>query len=225
MMTMWVPDLAGRSGPRYIAIAEQLGRDLDTGRLKPGDRLPTHRELAWKLGVTVGTVTRAYAEAERRGLIAGEVGRGTFVRDRRPESTALPQPVPDDDFVDLTRSFPVQERPSPEIARVVAELAASPALAQVLGYATTLGLPTHRAAGVEWLAQSGLNTTPNEVVITNGGQHGILLALAAVARAGDVVLTEQLTFYGMKSAAALLGLRLHGVAMDEHGLLPQALEV
>ncbi len=74
-MTSWSPNLEDRHGPRYLAIAEQLARDLDTGRLKPGDRLPTHRDLAWTLGVTVGTVTRAYAEAERRGLIAGEVGR------------------------------------------------------------------------------------------------------------------------------------------------------
>src|SRR5512147_2865479 len=133
-MTIWVPNLEGRSGPRYVAIAEQLARDLETGRLKPGDRLPTHRELAWKLGMTVGTVTRAYAEAERRGLITGEVGRGTFIRDRKSESATLPMPVPDDDFVDLTRSFPVQERPSPEIARAISELGASPELGQVLGY-------------------------------------------------------------------------------------------
>jgi DNA-binding transcriptional MocR family regulator len=224
MMTIWVPNLDGRSGPRYVAIAEQLARDLETGRLKPGDRLPTHRELAWKLGMTVGTVTRAYAEAERRGLVTGEVGRGTFIRDRRSDSATLPLPVPDDDFVDLTRSFPVQERPSPEIARAISELGASPDLPQVLGYATTLGLPAHRAAGAEWLSRSGFKATPAEVVITSGAQHGILVSLAAVARPGDVVLTEQLTFYGAKSAAALLSLRLHGVAIDEHGLIPDALE-
>lgn len=223
-MTIWVPNLDDRSGPRYVAIAEQLARDMETGRLKPGDRLPTHRELAWKLGMTVGTVTRAYAEAERRGLVTGEVGRGTFIRDRRTDSSTLPQPVPDDDFVDLTRSFPVQERPSPEIARAISELGASPELGQVLGYATTLGLPAHRAAGAEWLSRSGFNATPAEVVVTSGAQHGIVVALAAVARPGDVVLTEQLTFYGAKSAAALLSLRLHGVAIDEHGLIPEALE-
>src|SRR3954451_13462415 len=116
-MTSWLPKLGDSSGPRYLAIADALGADVREGRLGAGTRLPTHRELAWKLGVTVGTVTRAYAEAERRGLIAGEVGRGTFVRDRRSESAPLAQAVPDDDFVDLTRTFPIQERPNPEIAR------------------------------------------------------------------------------------------------------------
>src|SRR5687768_745949 len=79
-MTIWIPDLSSHRGPRYLAIADALAIDIRSSRLSPGDRLPTHRELAYQLGVTVGTVTRAYGEAERRGLIGGEVGRGTFVR-------------------------------------------------------------------------------------------------------------------------------------------------
>jgi len=223
MMTIWLPKLEERAGPLYLAIADQLARDLAAGRIKPGDRLPTHRELAWKLGVTVGTVTRAYAEAERRGLIAGEVGRGTFIRERSIDLPAAAQ-VADDDFVDLARSFPADTRPNLAVARLLGEIATAPELPQLLSYATNLGLPAHRAAGVEWLKRSGLNPAPAEVVVTNGAQHAITIAMAAVARAGDVVLAEQLTFYGMKSVAGLLSLRLHGVAMDEHGLLPEALE-
>src|SRR5688572_8264575 len=79
-MTIWIPDLTSHRGPRYLAIADALATDIRQSRLSPGDRLPTHRELAYRLGCTVGTVTRAYGEAERRGLIGGEVGRGTFVR-------------------------------------------------------------------------------------------------------------------------------------------------
>jgi len=75
-MTSWIPDLSGRNGPRYRAIAETLAEDVRGGRLAGGTQLPTQRDLAWKLHVTVGTVSRAYAEAERRGLIAGEVGGG-----------------------------------------------------------------------------------------------------------------------------------------------------
>ncbi|HSR72438.1 MAG TPA: GntR family transcriptional regulator, partial [Kiloniellales bacterium] len=76
-MTNWTPSLDDRTGPRYLAIAQALSEDITQGRCRPGQRLPTHRDLAWRLGVTVGTVSRAYAEAERRGLITGEVGRGT----------------------------------------------------------------------------------------------------------------------------------------------------
>ena len=84
-MTMWNPEIDA-AGARYLAIAEALSGDVKSGRLRPGDRLPTHRDLAYRLGVTVGTVTRAYAEAARRGLVGGEVGRGTYVRDTRPAS-------------------------------------------------------------------------------------------------------------------------------------------
>src|SRR5262249_28191404 len=84
-MTMWNPEL-GTAGARYLAIAEALSGHVKSGRLRPGDRLPTHRDLAYRLGVTVGRVTRAYAEAARRGLVGGEVGRGTYVRDMRPGS-------------------------------------------------------------------------------------------------------------------------------------------
>ena len=86
-MTMWNPEISA-AGARYLAIAEALSGDVRSGRLQPGDRLPTHRDLAYRLGVTVGTVTRAYAEAARRGLVDGEVGRGTYVRDPKPGSFA-----------------------------------------------------------------------------------------------------------------------------------------
>src|SRR5262250_989631 len=78
-MTNWTPDLSRHAGPRYLAIADAVAAGLETGQLKPGDRLPTHRDLAYRLGVTVGTVTRAYAEAQRRGLLEGHVGRGSFL--------------------------------------------------------------------------------------------------------------------------------------------------
>ena len=81
-MTMWVPEIAQRPGPLYQAIVDALADDTARGALAAGQRLPTHRELADRLGVTVGTVTRAYAEAARRGLVSGEVGRGTFARGR-----------------------------------------------------------------------------------------------------------------------------------------------
>ncbi|AUG52688.1 PLP-dependent aminotransferase family protein [Thalassospira marina] len=78
-MTMWIPDLSSGTGPVYRRIAHAIGDAVEKGQLQAGDRLPTHRDLAYHLGVTVGTVTRAYREAERLGLAIGEVGRGTYV--------------------------------------------------------------------------------------------------------------------------------------------------
>ncbi|MAZ35080.1 MAG: GntR family transcriptional regulator, partial [Thalassospira sp.] len=78
-MTIWLPNIEGGSGPVYRQIAHAIRSAVNDGSLKPGDRLPTHRDLAYHLGVTVGTITRSYREAERLGLVAGEVGRGTYV--------------------------------------------------------------------------------------------------------------------------------------------------
>jgi DNA-binding transcriptional MocR family regulator len=222
-MTSWLPDLAQQTGPRYVAIADRLAEDIAKGRLKSGDRLPTHRELAWKLGVTVGTVTRAYAEAERRGLIGGEVGRGTFIRERGVDTLSTGEADPDG-FIDLARNFPPGWRDNREIAEILADLSRSNDLGVLLGYAPNLGLDPHREVGAQWLRRSGIEATAAQVAVTNGAQHAMLVALAALTRPGDVVISEQLTFYGLKSLGTHLSLRLHGVEIDAHGLVPAALD-
>src|SRR5689334_15595933 len=80
----WIPVLPDTSGPRYLAFVQALEKDIDSGDLKPGTRLLPQRDMASQLGLSVGTISKAYAEAESRGLISGEVGRGTFVQRRRP---------------------------------------------------------------------------------------------------------------------------------------------
>lgn len=222
-MTSWTPNLERQAGPRYVAIADRLAHDIAAGRLKAGDRLPTHRELAWKLGVTVGTVTRAYAEAERRGLIAGEVGRGTFIRERGVDTLPAAE-TSNDGFIDLARNFPPGWRDNREIADILAELSRSNDLGPLLGYAPNLGLPSHREAGAHWLTRSGIDVSATQVAVSNGAQQAMLVSLAALTRPGDVVLSEQLTFYGLKSLGTHLSLRLHGVEIDEHGLVPDALD-
>src|SRR5262249_12586488 len=109
-MTIWQPDLHSVPGPRYLAIVDALASDLDHGKLRAGCRFPTHRDLAYKRGVPVGTVTRAYAEAERRGLIKGEVGRGTYIRDRSGKSAPLhtQELVLGESTIDLSMNFPAR---------------------------------------------------------------------------------------------------------------------
>ena len=224
-VTKWRPDIGSQRGPRYLAIADQLARDIAAGRLKAGDRLPTHRDLAWSLGVTVGTVTRAYTEAERRGLLAGEVGRGTFVRERNAEIGLAPAPSSSDPgFIDFSRNFPADHGQARLIALAMAEVSQSNEFGTLLGYATTTGLPAHREAAAAWLTRDDFVVEAKDVVITSGAQHAMMLALSAVARPGDVVLTEELTFYGFKSVANMLSVRLSGVACDGHGLIPDALD-
>ena len=228
-MTSWMPELRGRNGPLYRAIADALSEDIDAGRLTPGTRLPTHRELAERVGVTVGTVTRAYAEAEKRGLVSGEVGRGTYVRDREVP-VHMPTPVDlahDDSPVELGINAPATPEGDPAsqaLRRSLEELGRTPRLAELLGYQPAAGTTAHRVAGAAWAARFGLKARPEQVVVCAGGQHAMEVALAALTRPGDMLVTEALTYPGVKVLARRFQLRLQGVAMDAQGLVPEAFE-
>jgi DNA-binding transcriptional MocR family regulator len=222
-MTNWQPDLSRHRGPRYRAIAEALAEDVRIGRLPAGERLPTHRDLAWRLRVTVGTVSRAYAEAERRGLIVGEVGRGTFVR---PLSGTLPPGPPEAravGFVDLTVNRPRARDEAGTMARALESLAGEPDLDALLDYQPHAGRPADRVAAAAWLARSGLAATPEQIVVTASGQHAMACVLAALTQPGETLAVEALTYPGVRAVASLLHLRVVPIAIDEQGLLPDAL--
>lgn len=222
-MTTWRPDLADRSGPRYLAIADCLADDVRLGRLAEGERLPTHRDLADSLGLTVGTVSRAYAEAERRGLLHGEVGRGTFVGGMAG-GTELPSPgATDPAVVDLGLNLPLYAQ-DPDLGDALRTLAKRRDLHELLSYQPFAGSDRYRRAGAQWIARHGLDVEPAHVIVTGGAQHAIAILLGTLCRAGDVVLTEPLTYPGLKSVARLLGLETVPVAMDDEGLLPDALD-
>ncbi len=222
---MWVPQIESRSGPLYVAIADALAEDARTGRLRPGSRLPTHRELADGLGVTVGTVTRGYAEAARRGLLTGEVGRGTFLRGPAPELSPAPA-ASQPGLVDLSLNLPppLGEGKGGAFGRTLAALASQDLSSLLDDYAPEGASPGHREAGAAWLELSGLRAEPARTLVTSGSQHALTVVLSAFLRPGDLVLTEGLTYPGVKGVAALLNLRLQGLAMDGQGLDPAAFE-
>lgn len=218
--------LAAAPGPRYRAIAQELGRAIEGGELVPGTRLPTQRDLALRLKISVQTVSQAYAEAERRGLVRGEVGRGTFVL--QGSADVEPRFIMDrrsDDLIDLSINRPVYDRIHVERARAgLAALAAESDLASMVVCRPIAGLEAHRNAGAAWLRTRGLDLPPDQVLIINGAAQGLLAALAALTTPGDLVVSEALVDHGIIGVASLLGLRLEGLAIDDQGILPDALE-
>lgn len=229
MMTIWIPELEGRGeSPLYVAIADAIEEDVADGLLSPGARLPTHRRLAEELGVTVGTVTRGYGEAERRGLIVGEVGRGTFVRGGRAEEHGWARRRDDASReVEMSISFPPQvpaeRRALAATLRTIADEGGAVSSA-LLDYQPGTATRAQREAGARWLERVGLGATPERVVVTAGIQHALAVAFSNLLRPGDTLLTAELTYPGARALAQMLGLRLRGVAMDREGILPDALE-
>lgn len=219
----WKPRLRRSDAPMYAAIVDALSADISAGRLKAGERLPTHRELATAVGASLGTITRAYAEAERRGLIRSQVGNGTFVRDLAGEDPYTPQ-------LDRTR---IDLGPSAApivpgdfghraLAAALAHLSTRADLGGLSGYQSHGGSEAQRAAGARWLGLSGVVTSPDEVTLCAGAQHGTALLLAELATPAGVMV-EDLTYPGVLSAAQWLRLPTHPVAVDEEGLVPESL--
>lgn len=224
-MTMWTPTLEKRL-PRYLAIANAIGRDVDAGVLAPGTRLPTHRSLAQRLGVTVGTVTRAYAEANRRGLTSGEVGRGTYVRggerfERSPQARRS-----NGGWLDLTLSTPWQPADGQEgrlLSATLSALVREGELDRLLSYEADLASAQQREIAAQWIRTQGVVTDADAIVVTAGAQQALAVILSTLLRPGDTLLTEALTYPALKPVAQQFGVRLYGVCMDEAGVEPEAL--
>jgi DNA-binding transcriptional MocR family regulator len=222
MDTIWQPDLSARSGPLYRAIAETLAEDIRERRLAAGARLPTMRGLAETLEVTVGTVYRAYALAEKQGLIVRQMGRGTFVRDRRAEAAAEGAPAADG-TVDLSRNEPVEIPLGATLRRTLAAMSRESDLEGMLDYGFSQGQPRHREVLARWIGRRGIAVDPERMIVTSGAQQALTIALGALTRAGDTLMVEELTYPGIKNLARLFGLRLRPVRMDHDGLIPDDL--
>lgn len=226
-MAIWQPSLDGRSGPKYLQIVEALADDIASGRLAVGARLPPHRELAWRLGVSPNTTGRAYAEAVSRALVTGEVGRGTFVRGRPVPQQAGTQGDllrSDTGPIDLSQNLPLPGLAGAKLAETSAALGREGPLAALVDYQTAADLDRHASAAVEWLRRHQVPAATDETVITAGAQHGIFVSLMALARPGDLLLVEELTYAPVRSMAARLGLKLAAVQTDHEGLDPDHLD-
>lgn len=223
----WLPEPERHNGPLYKALVDQLARDIASGTLKPGDRLPPQRLLADALQVTVGTITRAYREGERRGLLEARIGSGTRVR---MQQTAAPGfrhlSAAKDDSIDLSLSVPIDNPLRHQQLSVLMErLAGRPDVLQAaLSYQPEQGNAAQRASLARWLSAQGLPMDADELVLTEGGQHADFLALQVLVRPGEAVASDALTYPGMIAAARQLGLKHLPVAMDREGMRPDALE-
>jgi len=221
-MTDWVPTLTTILGPRYVAFVDALEADIAMGRVKPGTRLLPQRDMAQRLGLSVGTISKAYSEAEQRGLISGEVGRGTFVQRRGIDQRGALGTS--DATINLALNVPPYTGEDEVISSVLAEIVAEGEMSNLLGYLPHQGLRQHREAMVRWLSSLGMTADADHLFITHGGQHALSIAVGMLVQPGDVILTENYTYSGMLALSAQCGYRLHGVTTDAQGLVPAALD-
>ncbi len=224
---VWRPSVAKQKGEtKHAALTERIIADIDSGILKPMDRMPTHRDLARELGLSVQTVSLSYKEAERLGYLSGEIGRGTFVKARVTDRAGrMMLDHSQNEVLDLSIIRAVyldaHEDASREIFR---ELAESDIASFMRPCRPIAGLDRHREAARRWLQPMGVTAGAERILVTNGAAHSIFLALSCIIRSGDVVLCENLTDHGIIGLSNILGFSLKGLPTDAEGILPDALE-
>ena len=224
-MTIWRPDPSLLKRPAYLSLAEQFARAIHDGRVPNGTRLPTHRKLSYELGLSVQTVSRAYEELIRRGLISGEIGRGSFVRSMRREVEPPYLPERPGEVIDLSILKPVCEPMHLDrLKQALAWLGDNLPSSSGLSFRPNAVFPRHRAIGVEWLKACGLAVLPQNVNLTNGATAAMTVALMSAAPPGSTVATEAIGHHTLVPLSTYLGFNLHGLPIDEDGIVPEALD-
>ncbi len=221
-MDDWLPALSADAGPRYVAIADAIAADVKSGRLAVADRLPPQRKLANKLGIDFTTVARGYVEAQKRGLIESRVGRGTFVCAHKEETPRRPswQAGP----VDFSMNLPPEPDDPNLLARMRAGLVeVGASLVDALRYQAFGGSASDREAATNWLGRRALVPTHDRLFVAPGAHAALLAIFSTLAKPGDTLLCEGLTYPGVRALAAQLGLNLVGLPMDEEGIDVDAL--
>ncbi|MGH6760978.1 MAG: PLP-dependent aminotransferase family protein [Phyllobacterium sp.] len=225
---MWQPVLEKRKGAtKHRLLTEKIVEDIDGGILKPSTQMPTHRDLAHRLGLSVQTVSISYKEAERRGYLRGEVGRGTYVCNRvteRADSFMLDRDPSGAADLSIIRAVYTEAHENAS-RRLFEEMSQSENASFMRPCRPIAGLDRHRAIARDWLRGLSVDVDPGRIIITNGAAHGLFLAVAAVVQPGEVVLTESLTDHGIIGLANVLGFTLRGLPTDREGIIPEAFEI
>lgn len=215
-MTIWTCELEDGDGLKYEQIASCIERDIASGKLKPGDRLPPQRKLAKRLLVTIGTVGRGYALAEKRGLVESRVGSGSFVAAPVPEEG---QGIGNAFVVDLGINLPPGVSDDSLFEKTISELSRERNLSKFFGALPVDSLIHHRRAAAGWLSRR-ISCDEQNALICNGTQVALIATLTAMVQPGESVLVESLTFPGIITATQLLKINPIPVQVDSEGIVP-----
>jgi len=220
-MTIWTPILDSAL-PKYLALAQAIEEAINKGELQPNEKLPPQRRLSDALRVTIGTISRAYSEAERRGLVTAKTGSGTYIRAKNNINAVVDEMTQDSvGKIDMQAAFAPEGPQIKMLSRAMTSMAESEQLlGNLLHYAPELGYSNHRNSFQQWLTTEPVTLNDCDFLLTHGGQHAISVAIHALCREGDIILTEDLVFPGILAAAQDKGVKVVSIAMDEQGIMP-----
>jgi DNA-binding transcriptional MocR family regulator len=214
----------------YLEVSRNLEEKVRNGLYPPGSRLPPQRDLALELGINVSTVSRAYKELQARGLIVASKRRGSIVTGgampavKTHPGIAASTATGANAVIDLTVNRPATGEFLTQLARTMATIVHDPRYPETQEYQPPQGPEWARAAGAQWIAAPGFAPAPDDVVVTSGAQHGLYAVLSSLMGHEGVILSDALTYYGLKALAPVFQFELVGIPSDDEGLLPDRLE-
>lgn len=214
LQSPWIPRLADLEASTVERLTLALADDIIEGQLKGGDRLPAHRALAWRLGIGLGTVTKAYAALERRGLVRGVKGRGTFVAIRQAYQAHA---------VDLSSNAPPAMLSARLLAQTLTGIARKIDADHLNIYSPPTGHLEHRHLLARWLETVGVTVDPEHLALTGNARQALSLAFDLACGSQGTILTERITYPGAIALARRKGYRMRGVEIDAEGMVPEAL--
>src|SRR5208282_5071994 len=180
-------------GSDYITLADRLARRIERGELLPGDRLPTQRTFAYEEGIATSTASRVYAELLRRGLVVGEVGRGTFVA-RRQSIGETAETEAHDGRVDLEFNFPILSGQAAMVAHSLAGLQRADAMDLALRPISSWRFEAARRIIATLLASARWTPHADAIVFTGSGRQSIAAAISSLVPVGGRLGVETLTY-------------------------------
>jgi DNA-binding transcriptional MocR family regulator len=210
---------------RYKSLVDALAADIRSGRLLPGTRLPTHRQLAATEGLALVTASRVYAELEAMGLVSGETGRGTFVRETSlPPGLGIDQKNVAVGMTDLNFNYPSLPGQAELLRNALRQLASGGDLESLLRYQPHAGRLHERASVARHLLARGLTVEAEQVLMVSGAQHGLAVTMMALLQPGDVIAADALTYSGFIVLAEALHLEIVPIPVTEQGPDLEALD-
>ena len=233
-MTTWLPDLQIGDGPLYAKLARSIETGIETGELPAGSKLPPQRNLAFDLGVTVGTVSRAYSMMRERGLVSGEIGRGTYVLDRKsgenrlqaskhmPIIGATEKRVYGNRRISMTSTAAVDVGQREIIARTIQDVIADSGYSSI-DYIRFIP-EAWQEAGATWLSHNDWRPDTENVIPTIGVHSGIMAIIQAISATGDRIAFEELTYPATARAVSMVGRRIARIKSTDRGIDPEDFE-
>lgn len=201
----WKPELDKSKKPLYRMLADKMEEDIQTGNLLQGTKLPPQRELADYLELNLSTITKAFKECEKRGLLSANVGSGTYVQyGAATHTNLLPK---SEGKIEMGAIIP--ESSSYDIIKsLVKEMTTEDMFGEWFGYASPVGVSWQKEVAQKLIAKSGYRANTQNILFTNGGQNAIAAILGALFKSGDRIGTNAFTFPGVKAAASMYGISL-----------------